>query len=252
MKKINALLIDDEISAINTLKGMLTQYCPQVRIAGEACSVGEAVQQILRHKPDLVFLDIEMPPYGNAFDLLKQTRNHEFGVIFTTAYPQYAVEAINTVQPWAYLIKPFSVKSLESAVKIAEEKIVEETVQGAEQHERLGFFVNDSRKGTLVIRFHEVLCCNSDGSIVEITLLRNGKLEKITTYRTLKEMEQDFADQPFCRTHHSHIVNMSHILRFEKTGRNGVIHLPNNLQVGISVQKMAEFEQKFEQYLKRG
>lgn len=251
MRKINTLLIDDEISAINTLRGMLTQYCPQVKIVGEACSTGEAIQQITRHKPDLIFLDIEMPPYGNAFDLLKQMREPEFGVIFTTAYPQYAIEAINTVQPWAYLVKPYSVKSLEAAVKIAGEKLLEEGNMSSDHHERLGFFINDSRKGTIVIRFHEVLFCNSDGSVVEITLLRNNKLEKITTYRTLKELENDFEDQPFCRTHHSYIVNLSHILRFEKTGRNGIIHLTNGIRVGISVQKMAEFEQRFEQYLMR-
>jgi two-component system LytT family response regulator len=248
-KKIQTVLIDDEFSALKTLGGMLEQYCPQIKVVAHAASVGEGTLMLNRHKPELVFLDIEMPPGGNAFDLLQQTTNLHFGVIFTTAYHQYAVEAINKAQPWAYLIKPFSVDALRDAVKSAHEKLLSEQQRVPEITDHTGIVIHDSRKGMIVLRFQDILFCQSDGAVVEITTLKNNKLEKTITYRTLKELEQDFANRPFCRTHHGYIVNMIHIDRVEKTGRNGVIHLTNGIQVAISVQRMGEFEQKFEAFL---
>lgn len=252
VKKISTVLVDDEISALRTLSGMLEQYCPQIKIIAHASSVSEGVQTIERHKPELVFLDIEMPPGGTAFDVLKQTSSLHFGVIFTTAYPQYAIEAINKAQPWGYLTKPFSVDSLKEAVKSAGDKLQAERQQAQLADDPTGLVIHDSRKGMLVLRFQDILFCQADGAAVETTTLKNNKLEKTTTYRTLKEFEQDFANRPFCRTHHSYIVNMRHIDWVEKTGRNGVIHLHNGIQVPISVQRMGEFEQKFEAFLQGG
>jgi len=251
-KKISTVLVDDEISALRTLSGMLEQYCPQVKIIAHASSVRDGAQIIERHKPELVFLDIEMPPGGTAFDVLKQTSSLHFGVIFTTAYPQYAIEAINKAQPWGYLIKPFSVDSLKEVVKSAGDKLQAERQQTQLADDPTGLIINDSRKGMLVLRFQDILFCHADGATVEITTFKNSTLEKTTTYRTLKEFEQDFVNRPFCRTHHSYIVNMRYIDWVEKTGRNGVIHLHNGMQVPISVQRMGEFEQKFEAFLQGG
>ncbi|MBU6342350.1 MAG: LytTR family DNA-binding domain-containing protein [Bacteroidetes bacterium] len=241
-KKIQTVLIEDEFSAMRTLRGMLEQYCPQVRIIGQAASVAEANALLHRTRPELVFLDIEMPPGGTAFDLLKQTQDLNFGIIFTTAYPKYAIEAINKAQPWGYLVKPFSVENLKDVVNAACEKL-EDDAHG-------GFVVHDSRKGMLVVRFEDILFCEADGALVDIVLLKNNKVERISTYKALKELELDLPQRLFCRSHHSFIVHMRYIDRVEKTGRNGLIHLSNGMQVGISVQRMHEFEEKFEAFLK--
>lgn len=238
MKKINALLVDDETGALNTLSGMLGEYCPQVKIAGTARSVEEAVRAANQLKPDLVFLDIQMQPFGNGFDFLQQAwKKGAFGVIFTTAFPEYAIQAIKAVQPWAYLVKPYSVTDLVEAVEVAAEKL-----RDSENH---SIMVTDSRKGTLVLRIREILYCEADGPTTDIILLRNGKIEKVVASKVLKDIEAELPESMFCRCHHSYLVNMQHVDRYERTGRNGLIYLPLGACVSISVLKMEHFEERF-------
>jgi two-component system LytT family response regulator len=250
MKKIQAFIVDDEISAINTLKGMLDKFCPDVHVMGHASTVGTAVEQIGKLNPELVFLDIEMPPFGNAFDLIRQVKDARFGVIFTTAYPKYAIQAIRVVQPWAYLVKPYSVHELSEALDVAGKKLQELGLSEMEENQQ-GIILSDARKGNIVVRFQDILYCRSEHATVDVHIRRNGQPEKVTTYKTLRELEGDLPDHTFCRTHNSFLVNMNHIERFERTGRNGVIHLPEKMQVQISVQRMADFEEKFHAFLQR-
>lgn len=250
MNQIHALIVDDEAGAVNTLRGMLGEFCPQVRVVGEAHSVDDALRVAVQHSFDLVFLDIEMPPYGNGFDFIKLFPQPAFGVIFTTAYPQYAVEAINRVQPWAYLVKPFRVTELVAAVQIAADKI-RERGPATDTYENAGITIADNRKGNRVIRVRDILYCKADSSATDIVVLRQGRLEKMPAYRSLKELEQELPGVLFCRTHHGYLVNMAHIERWERTGRNGLIHLPLGARVEISVQKMEYFEEKFNDFLRR-
>lgn len=256
MIPLNALIVDDETGAINTLRGMLGEFCPQVRILGEANSVDEALRAVAHHMPDLVFLDIEMPPFGNGFDFLRPFQPLPFGVIFTTAYPNYAVQAINTIQPWAYLVKPYRVADLVQAVQTAAEKLRERgpastAGRPAGIHaDNAGIVIPDSRKGNVVLRVRDILYCKADGSATDIVVLRQGRSEKVPAYRSLKELEYELPGALFCRTHHGFLVNMTHIERWERTGRNGVIHLPHGARVEISVQKMEHFEEKFNAFLR--
>ncbi len=247
---IRALIVDDETGAINTLRGMLGQYCPNVTVAGAATAVKEAVDAAQALKPDLVFLDIEMPPVGSGFDFIKNCPEISFGVIFTTAYPQYAIRAINTIQPWAYLVKPYSVSELRAAVDIAFGKIKQlrwSMLQSAFQHSLL---ISDSRKGNIVLRAGDVVYCKADGSFTDIFLLKNNKLEKIKSSRNLGEFEAELPEALFCRTHHGYLVNLSYIDRFERTGRNGLIHLScTSAPVEISVSKMELFAQQMDQFM---
>lgn len=238
MKKINTLVVDDEIAALNALCGMLGEYCPQIKVVAKVRTVDEAVRAAALHLPDLVFLDIEMPPFGSGFDFLDSAYpDGNIGVIVTTAHPQYAIRAINTIQPWAYLVKPFSVNELLDAVDVAAEKLLIPTNQS--------IVIPDNRKGNQVLRIREILYCKADGVTTDIFLLRNGKIEKVIASRTLKDLEAELPESHFCRTHHSFLVNMQHIQRFERTGRNGRIYLPSDAQVKISVLKMEHFEEKF-------
>jgi two-component system LytT family response regulator len=250
-RTIRALIVDDEISAINTLRGMLSMYCQQINVVGEAASVPEALDAAAALKPDLVFLDIEMPPSGSGFDFLKKAASVDFGVIFTTAYSQYAVQAINATQPWFYLVKPYSVSSLQKAVQIAEERLRDrQMLAEAQLSDSQGLTVTDTRKRTSVLRFRDILYCEADGSTSDIVVQqRRDRLEKHTVYRTLRELEAELPDASFCRTHHSFIVNMAHIKHYERTGRNGVIFLDNGEEVNISVDRMKYFVQKFEAFL---
>jgi two-component system LytT family response regulator len=253
MKKIRALLIEDEPGALKALRGMLTEYCPQIEISGEAMSIEEAMKEMARIKPELIFLDIELQPSGDGFDFLNLATQFKFGVIFTTAYPQHAVKAINIVQPWAYLIKPFSVDSLLKAVTVAQLKITEGQIadRKAQRYGHQGIIIQDNRKGNIVLKVQEILYCKSDRATIEIFIQRYNKTERHIVYNTLKDFEDQLPDTLFCRTHHSYIVNLAFIDRYEGSRHARVIYLHNGVEIPISIQKLEQFEQKMSAYLQQ-
>lgn len=248
-RSITAVLIDDEIAAINTLRGMLQEYCPQVQILGTALSVKEGVAVLNASLPDVVFLDIQMPPLGSGFDILEQCAAINFGVIFITAFPEYALNAIKLAQPWAYLVKPYSVSELRQAVQVAEEKLRNIAANELQRAQRQIIVIQDSRKGALVLRAGEIMYCRADRSATDIFVWRNRKVEKITSSRNLGEYEFELPTALFCRTHHSYLVNLDYVERFERTGRNGIIHFPAaDHKADVSVSKMDVFVERLEAF----
>lgn len=111
---LRALIVEDEKHNRETLKNLLTEFCPEVQVAGMAASVDEALLLIRSVRPDLVFLDIELQT-GTGFDLLSQLKDLDFEVIFTTAFEQYAIKAIK-FSSLDYLLKPIDLEELQAAV----------------------------------------------------------------------------------------------------------------------------------------
>src|SRR6186713_1804452 len=125
---IKAIIIDDEVHCVDTLSILLADYCPEVEVMEKCLSPKKGLEAIERLKPELVFLDIEMPMM-NGFELLEQFKEIPFSVIFTTSYDQYAIKAIR-FSALDYLLKPIDPKELIAAVhKIQAQK----TLPGAEQ-----------------------------------------------------------------------------------------------------------------------
>lgn len=247
MKRINAILIDDELTAVQTLRGMLAEFCPMVNVIQTANTIDQAVQAVEQYRPEVVFLDIEMPPHGTGFDFLHRTEHLPYGVIFTTAYAHYAIQAINDVQPWAYLIKPYKTVELIQAVHIATVKTSQLEAQANSRHR--GFIINDMRKGNVVVRFTDLIYCQADGSCTIFFVMQNGLTERYAVYKTLKEVELELPDFMFCRVHHSFLVNMNYIQRYERLGRTGKVVLPAETTVDVSAQKMDHFIRHFNQFL---
>ena len=243
MKSIRTLLVDDEIGAINTLQKILHLYCREVEVIGCARSVPEAVRLAKQLQPDLVFLDIEMTPAGNGFDFIDQTRENAFGVIFTTAYPQYAIQAIKSVQPWYYLVKPFSLVDLMEAVSVASKKVQEmkdRINEEAAGHHSIALPIG--RKGSVILKTEDILYCKADQSVSEIYVTRHGEIEKIIVFCSLGNLQKRLVSAGFFRAHHSYLINISRVEGYSKTGRCGVAHFPKGNNVSISVSKMKEFE----------
>ena len=117
---INAAIIEDEPKNVRILKEMLASFCPQVSVCGEAGDVAAAFDLIKMKKPDLIFLDIEMPG-GNAFTLLDQLKPIGFEVIFVSAYDNYTLKAIK-YSALDYLLKPINIEELIAAVNKVSEK----------------------------------------------------------------------------------------------------------------------------------
>lgn len=252
MRKITTLLVEDETAALSTLRGMLMAFCPEIEIVGEAISVAEAVQSAEKLKPELIFLDIEMPPLGNGFDFIRLSKFKDYKVIFSTAYPQHAVKAINKTQPLAYLIKPFSVASLADAVQTAINNIRAPPVKPLIENEGRGFMINDMRKGNIVIRYKDLLYCEAERSVTHFYCQRanNSSLERISATGNIGNFEAEFPKNIFMRVHNSFIVNLSHISRYDTLTRAGIIQLSDGSRVPVAAQKIDAFKQVFEAHIK--
>ncbi len=247
-KKINTLIVDDEIGAIRTLSGMLNTYYPQINILDNAQTVNDGVDKVKKLQPQLVFLDVEMPPFGSGFDFLEKCKDFSFGVIFTTAYPNYAIKAINDIQPWGYLVKPYSVDHLGAAIETAEEKIRQNEKAKNDPHYTPTLIVSDFRKGKIVVLINSILYCKADGSSTHIYYLKNDKIVSLITSSTLKSMEPLLPIESFYRCHHSYIVNLNFIDKVKSSGRNGVIYLHYGIEVPISISKKDAFVIQFSKF----
>ena len=119
--KIRALIVDDETSNRENLAGLLHRYCPQVQVIGEAATNDEALEKINSLNPDLVFLDVRMPG-GDIFSMLERVTDIRFGIIFVTAYDEYAFRAFQ-FNALDYLLKPVDIHLLIESVNRAAEQI---------------------------------------------------------------------------------------------------------------------------------
>jgi len=248
-RKIKAIILDDEISAVRGLQQMIELYCPSIQIVSATVSVNEALNAVKKCKPDVVFLDIEMPPVHSGFDFLKQCPHAEFDVVIVTAYPQYAIQAINTIHPLAYLVKPFTVGQLVSAADIVIEKVIEKERSLLSAAGNSGILINDSRRGKLVILSRDILFCKAEGSFTDFYFQANGRTNKITASGYLGAFESQLPDKLFYRTHHSYLVNLSHITRVERKSRNArIIFADPQMTAEVSVSKMDNFNKKLEAY----
>src|SRR3954464_9193790 len=123
---IKVIVIDDEMHCRKTLNMLLKEYCPDVQVMEQCDAAETGLEAIRKHKPDLVFLDIEMP-FMNGFEMLEQFSEIPFAVVFTTGYDQYAIKAFR-FSALDYLLKPVEPKELIAAVhKIQAQKKLPET-----------------------------------------------------------------------------------------------------------------------------
>lgn len=111
---IRAIIIDDEQNNIDNLSALLRIHCPQVDLIATALNADDGKAIILRHNPDLIFLDIQMPG-KSGFDLLKSLNSSSFEIIFVTAYDQYGIQAIK-FSAIDYILKPIDLDELKNAV----------------------------------------------------------------------------------------------------------------------------------------
>lgn len=241
---MKCIIIDDEKSSREILVKMLTRYCPDITISDQANSIESAYQSILLHKPDLLFLDIEMPE-GNAFDLLSKFDKIDFKIIFTTAYEQYAIEAIK-VEAVDYLLKPISVQEVINAVKKLKKK-VNTSINKEELLKLLATFNIPQQanpyipiptsNGYEMLNIADIIRCEANESYTFIYL--NNSTKK-TVSKKLGELSESLPGHDFFRIHHSHLINRKHIKNYLR-GEGGTVHLSDNTEVPVSRRKKTEF-----------
>lgn len=239
---LTALIIDDEEKGRIVLKQKLAVHCPNVSVIGEADGGDSGKAMIETFRPDVVFLDIEMPG-TNGFDMLNNLNEKNFHLIFTTAYNQYAIKAIKFAA-FDYLLKPIDIEELKAAISRIP-NIKPNDVSG--QLEVLAINAQKNVKnfnriaiptldGLSFFNTNELIHLDADSNY---TLLYFTDDRKILASRTLKEFEDQLGEEQFIRLHNSHLVNINFISRYIK-GEGGQVVLANGKVIDVSRRKKAE------------
>lgn len=242
--KIKALIVDDEQIARNVLRNYLTKYCPQVEILGEAENIKQAVPMIAELRPQLVFLDVEMP-FGNAFDVLEATKDFSYETIFITAFSDYSLKALNKSASY-YILKPIDIQELIVAVnKVAENleqkeefnrnKILLENLKQKPDKQQI---ILPTVQGFDVAKIEDIVRLQADGNFTQI-YLKDGQKKMVC--RFLKYFDE-LLDFPLVRVHRSHIVNFNFVKSYHK---NGEIVLQDDTEIEVSSSYKEQFLKLF-------
>lgn len=241
MSKISTIIVDDEINARENLRFLLNDFCCNVNIIAEAANVDNAKQLISNLKPDLVFLDIQMPQ-KNGFQLLKQFNEINFQVIFVTAYDNYAIKAFQ-VAAIDYLLKPIDIDLLKDAInKVAQ------NIKNSNAIQRYKLLEENNKKiaipyknDYLIVKINDILCIEADRMYSKIHLIDN---KTFLVTKKLSYYENLFLDDTnFVRSHRSWIINMNRIKTYSKKDKEVI--LINNTKIPISRGHKEDFENLF-------
>ncbi len=237
---ITAVIVDDEKKSRDTLQGLLTKYCSNVVILGQADGCQTAIEEIKFRKPDAVFLDIQMPD-GSGFKVLEEIDEINFEVIFTTAYDQFAIKAIK-YSALDYLLKPIIPDELKEAVVKLEQKklkgninknirVLLENVKASSQQPKK--IVLSTSEGMHIVDVSDIVRCQSDDYYTRF-FLANDKMILIS--KTLKENEELLRGNNFIRPHKSHLINTAYIKSYVKSD-GGYIIMKNGSKIPVSRRK---------------
>jgi two-component system, LytTR family, response regulator len=237
---IKCIIVEDESKSRETLRGLLSRYCPDVMVVAEAVGVQTGREAIAKFNPDLIFLDIEMPD-GSGFRLLEQSQKSDFEVIFTTAFDQFAIKAIRYAA-LDYLLKPIVPDELIAAVeKVRQLKVKKSNIKNFE------VLLNNITPGMIepkkiilstvekihVVEVDNILRCESDNYYTHFYFV-DGKHLLIS--KTLKDVEAMLEGGSFIRPHKSHLINSRFIQNFNRD-EGGVITLTNGTKIPVSRRK---------------
>ena len=241
---MRAVLIDDEEYNLSSLKEKLSKHCPEVSIIATCDNAREGIESIQSLRPDIVFLDIEMPVM-NGFVMLQQLTYRDFALIFVTAYDHYAIKAIR-FSAMDYLVKPVEIDDLKAAVARAAEKmdtltpnkqlelLLENLVTQKKPYHRIAI---PTAEGLQFVKVEDILYLEASINYTHIYL--QSKIKYIVS-RTLKEFEDMLPPDLFIRIHNSHIINKDHIERYIR-GDGGQVVMSNGAALDVSKRKKAEF-----------
>ncbi|SEQ85180.1 LytR/AlgR family response regulator transcription factor [Neolewinella agarilytica] len=246
-KRIVSLIIDDEANSQENISILLNKYCPQVLVAGTAGNLDAAEKLILKHNPQLVFLDIQLGA-TTAFTLLEKLKTITFEIIFITAHNNHAVRAFDFAAV-DYLLKPIDIDKLIKAVDNATGKIGKKTMQVsmAEMMQQFKSFNKSQQKiglatsiGYEMVYIKDIMFCMANGSYTDF-FFESG--EKLTVSKNLKYYENLLVDYNFLRSHNSALVNLSFIKRIERTD-GGSLLMENGSLIPVSKTKRKELEDR--------
>ncbi len=243
---MKVIIIDDDNRVLNIISNLITTGFTDIEIVATAGDIKEGYHSINEHKPDLVFLDINLPD-GTGFDLLKKIQTIDFRIIFITAYEEYAVQAIK-VSALDYILKPVDAEELYEAVNKARKIINEE-----EEQLKINNLINNI-KGEKVpkhlvlhtseclhfVNIDEIIRCEADSNYTFFYLTGN---RKILVSKTIKEFADLLQHSGFLRVHQSHLINTAFLDKYIKS-EGGYLQMKDNSNIPIALNRKQEILKK--------
>jgi len=244
---IHAIIIDDEQPVREYLSLLISRYFSDILTVDRNCAaLVEGIEAIQMHKPDLVFLDIEMPG-ENGLQLFTHFEEVDFSVIFTTAYREYAIEAVK-LSAVDYLLKPISPQDLQSAITLFEKKQLKRLTQTTLSEiltklnssngagEKIAF---PTMTGFGMVKVDSIVYCEADQNYTNVYTIDG---ERLVVSRSLMKVEEMLLPYPFFRIHKSHLINLKYVKSFSR--QDGArVTLDNGVTLSVAFRRVDAFVQ---------
>jgi two-component system, LytTR family, response regulator len=242
---IKAIVVDDEQHCIDALAADLSKHCGNVQLADTCVSAKEGILAIKKHKPQLIFLDVEMP-WMNGFEMLEMLDHIDFCIIFTTAYDKFAAKAFR-ISAVDYLLKPVDAADLKVAVQKAEEKIlgsaggvnIQNLLHNIRKPVEQQKIALPNRDGYEFVQVSSILYCLAEGAYTKIMF---DDKHSLLISRTLGDIEEMLPNEIFIRIHHSTIVNLNAVTHYVRTDGGYVVMNTNEKMMVSKARKDALLE----------
>jgi two-component system, LytTR family, response regulator len=241
---IKSIIIENDQMNVEYICNILSKHFPEIEILDVCATVPEGVDKIKYYHPHLVFLDVELPPY-TGFDLLEQTRDMNYKVIFTTSFNKYAAKAFRFCA-LDFITKPFGVDDLREAINRYKEvaasnakKSIEALLHNVKQtdssRQKVGIPVIG---GYDFITVSDIIMCKSEDNCTDFYLTNQ---KRVTATKTLKWVDEMLSEHHFHRIHDSYLINLNHIIKYKKGGEGGVVELSEQKEADVSRRRKDDF-----------
>lgn len=243
---LKGIIVDDETKSRESLKILVEDFCGNVEVCAVCKSVDEGIKAIQDHKPEIVFLDIQLHR-ETGFDLLTRIKDINFEIIFTTAYSEYAIKAFK-FSAIDYLLKPIDIEELRRAVGKVDKKLndnlsvrLQHLIQNLQVQPSGGHkLALPTLEGLIFVKVTDILYCEASSNYTEI-VVQDGK--KYTVSRTLKEYDDLLSAHNFYRIHNSYLINLNAIKKYIR-GEGGYVIMNNDQSLNVSKRKKDGFLEK--------
>jgi two-component system, LytTR family, response regulator len=240
---LNCIIVDDEHKSRESLRALIEQFCDGVNVAETCQNSAEAISAIQLHRPDVVFMDIQLQK-ETGFDIIEKLDRIDFEIIFTTAYSEYAIKAFK-FSAIDYLLKPIDIADLRNAVEKVQKKVIgnisarmEQLTQSLKKNSpknmKLALPASD---GLVFVKVETIIYCEASGNYTNL-YMEDGKKHIVS--RTLREYEDLLEDQEFFRIHNSYLINLNAVKRYIR-GEGGQVIMSNDKALDVAKLKKKDF-----------
>jgi two-component system, LytTR family, response regulator len=241
---IRTIVVENETQHCDYIIALLSKHFPEIVVVAVCNNVPAGIDKIKLLQPQLVFLDVELHPY-TGFDLLEQTRELNFEVIFTTSFNKYAAKAFRFCA-LDFIEKPFGVDELKEAIDrfktliaTGSKKNIDALLHNVKQTDTSMQKVGIPVLGGLdFLQVADIILCQSEDNCTNFHL--TGK-RKILATKTLKWVEELLRDHMFFRVHDSYLINLHHIIKYKRGGEGGMVELTEKKEADVSRRKKDSF-----------